>query len=302
MRLRHIEVFQAIRQAGSISGAAQLLHISQPAVTKTLQHAESQLGFALFLRVKGKLLVTPEALELEREVNKVTASVDGVRRLAQNLRHQPGQTLRIGATPALAFSLLPTLIGEWTRRYPGTTCELASQHSQEPVQNLFMREIDIGLTLRYPDHPGLNVQPLAQSFLVALAPRDYWTPQQQTLPLPVEELSDAPLIGLSHADPLFAQLGLYLNTIDPPPRTAIRVQTYSLASALVASGTGLAVVDPFTALSAPTERTAIRTLTPSWPVTLFAMTRANEPHPHILDSLIALLGEQARHLLASIRQ
>ncbi|MDT9646790.1 LysR family transcriptional regulator, partial [Pseudomonas sp. JV245A] len=53
MRLRHIEIFQAIRQTGSISGAAQLLHVSQPAVTKVLQHAELQLGFPLFLRVRG---------------------------------------------------------------------------------------------------------------------------------------------------------------------------------------------------------------------------------------------------------
>jgi DNA-binding transcriptional LysR family regulator len=70
--LRHIEIFQAIRQTGSVSAAAQLLHVSQPAVTKVLQHAEQQLGFPLFLRVRGKLQATPEALELEREVDKVT--------------------------------------------------------------------------------------------------------------------------------------------------------------------------------------------------------------------------------------
>ena len=61
MRLRHIEVFHAIMQAGTISGAAQLLHISQPAVTKVLQHCELQLGMALFDRVRGKLYPTPEA-------------------------------------------------------------------------------------------------------------------------------------------------------------------------------------------------------------------------------------------------
>ena len=45
MRLRHIEVFQAIRQTGSVSAAAQLLHVSQPAVSKVLQPAEQRLGF-----------------------------------------------------------------------------------------------------------------------------------------------------------------------------------------------------------------------------------------------------------------
>ncbi|MEB0042586.1 MULTISPECIES: LysR substrate-binding domain-containing protein [unclassified Pseudomonas] len=302
MRLRHIEIFQAIRQAGSISGAAQLLHVSQPSVTKVLQHAEAQLGFALFQRIKGKLVITPEALALEREVSKVTVSLDGVRRLAESLRREPGQTLRIGATPTLASSLLPALIGEWCRRFPDTSCELASLHSHELVQNLFMREIDVALTFQHPEHPGLEVRPVAQSFLVVLAPKDYWPSPEIDRPLMIDALADAPLIGLSHTDPLFAQLDLYLAGINPPPRTAIRVQTYSLARALVESGAGLAIVDPFTALEGSPERKTIRKLVPPLPVTLYMMTRANEPNPHILESLNTLLKQQVLQLLATIKQ
>ena len=58
MRLRHVELFQAVLQTGSLTAAAELLHISQPAASKILQHAEQQLGFALFSRVRGKLLPT----------------------------------------------------------------------------------------------------------------------------------------------------------------------------------------------------------------------------------------------------
>lgn len=301
MRLRHIEIFQAIRQAGSISGAAQLLHVTQPSVTKVLQHAEAQLGFALFQRIKGKLVITPEALALEREVNKVTVSVEGVKRLAESLRREPGQTLRIGATPALASSLLPRLIGEWCRLYPNTSCELSSLHSQELVQNLFMHEIDVALTFQHPEHPGLNVRPVVESTLMVLAPKDYWPESELISPLSIEALADAPLIGLSHSDPLFAQLGLYLAGVNPPPRTAIRVQTYSLARALVESGSGMAIVDPFTALEASPERTCARKLTPSWPITLYMTTRANESDPHILESMIRLLERQVLTLLAKIR-
>lgn len=50
MRLRHIEVFQAIVQTGSISAAARLLNVSQPNISRVLNHAEQQLGFALFER------------------------------------------------------------------------------------------------------------------------------------------------------------------------------------------------------------------------------------------------------------
>ena len=297
MRLRHIEIFQAIRQTGSISAAAQLLHVSQPAVTKVLQHAEQQLGFPLFLRVRGKLQATPEALELEREVDKVSESLQGVRRLAQSLRREPGHSLRIGATPALALSLLPPAIHEWTARYPDIACELSSDHSRELVQKLLMREIDLALTLNFAGHPGLTTQVLANGALVALASKGYWTEAQTRKPLPLAELAGAPLIGLSSAAPLAAKLDSYLEKVDPPPRVSLSVQTYSLARAMVESGAGLTVIDPFTALGASTATTRIRTLTPPLPITLYALTRADEPPPHMLANLLQIFGERARELL-----
>ncbi|UZD95049.1 LysR family transcriptional regulator [Pseudomonas corrugata] len=294
MRLRHIEIFQAIRQAGSISGAAQLLHVSQPAVTKVLQHAEQQLGFALFLRVRGKLQATPEALELEREVDKVSESLQGVRRLAQSLRREPGHNLRIGATPALALSPLPAAIHQWTRRYPDIVCELSSAHSRELVQNLLMREIDVALTLQPPDHPGLKAQTLASGVLVALAPKGHWSDAAVGKPMSLQELAGAPLIGLSSADPLSARLDGYLEAVAPAPRISIAVQTYSLARAMVESGAGMAVIDPFTALGASKTSTAIRPLSPPLPISLYAVTRANEAPAHTLGTLLEIFANQAQ--------
>jgi DNA-binding transcriptional LysR family regulator len=297
MRLRHIEIFQAIRQTGSVSAAAQLLHVSQPAVTKVLQHAELQLGFPLFLRVRGKLLPTPEALALESEVEKVTESLQGVRRLAKSLRREPGQSVRIGAIPALALSLMPPAILEWTRDYPTIACELSSDHSRELVQKLLMREIDLALTLNFSGHPGLTTQVLANGVLVALASKGYWPDAEMSKPLPLAALAGAPLIGLSSADPLAAKLDSYLENIDPAPRVTIAVQTYSLARAMVESGAGLTVIDPFTALGASTATTCIRTLTPPLPITLYALTRADEPPPHMLANLLQIFGKRARELL-----
>ena len=301
MRLRHIEIFQAIRQTGSISAAAQLLHVSQPAVSKVLQHAELQLGFPLFLRVRGKLQPTPEALLLEREVEKVSESLQGVQRLAESLRRSPGHRLRIGSTPALTLSLLPPVISEWTRRYPDISCELASAHSRELVQNLLMRELDVALTFKLPDHPGLKARALAHGVLVALAPRGYWPDESEGVALALHELADAPLIGLSNADPLFARLDSYLKTIEPPPRISIAVQTYSLARAMVESGAGLAVIDPFTALGASRASTLIRPLSPALPITLYALTRADEAPAHTLEGLLELFAERAGEQLQRLQ-
>lgn len=64
MRPRQLEIFTAVMRAGTVTGAARLLNISQPALSQTLMHAEDELGFALFERVKGRLRPTPEAVEL----------------------------------------------------------------------------------------------------------------------------------------------------------------------------------------------------------------------------------------------
>ena len=68
MRLKQIEAFHAVMLTGSVSGAARLLHVTQPAITQTLQHAELQLGYALFTREGRRLTPTHEARQLFPEV------------------------------------------------------------------------------------------------------------------------------------------------------------------------------------------------------------------------------------------
>lgn len=301
MRLRHIEIFQAIRQAGSISGAAEFLHVSQPSVTKVLQHAEAQLGFALFRRVKGKLLITPEAQALEMEVRKVTTSLEGVRRLAESLRQMPTETLRIGATPALASSLLPRVVASWLQRHENSRFELSSLHSQELVQNLFMREIDLALTFRHPEHPGLDVIPVITGDLLLLNPIGHKF-NSASKPVDISELASEQLIGVSSIDPMFSQLGSYLANVEPSPQTAVRVQTYSLARSLVESGVGVAIVDPFTAYESNSSRSKIAKLNPPCSVTLYAMKRANEPESQSFKALLQILNDQATAILNALNE
>ena len=66
MRLRQIEVFHAIYTSGSMTNAASVLNVSQPSVSKVLAHAEQQLGYLLFDRVKGKLVATPGSAQAFR--------------------------------------------------------------------------------------------------------------------------------------------------------------------------------------------------------------------------------------------
>ncbi|WP_240447887.1 LysR substrate-binding domain-containing protein, partial [Pseudomonas aeruginosa] len=86
-----------------------------------------------------------------------------------------------------------------------------------------------------------------------------------------------------------------------PPQVKIAVQTYALARALVEAGAGLALVDPFTALGADPHSTAIRPLSPAFPVTLYAITRADETPPHTLAPLLRMLARQAEERLRAVQ-
>ena len=300
MRLRHIEVFHAVMQAGTISGAAQLLHISQPAVTKVLQHCELQLGMALFDRVRGKLYPTPEAERLFVEIDKLNRDLVSIRRLAANLRSGESEQVRLVATPALGAFVIPMAMTQWCRAYPTGHCSLATNHTREIVSALLLGEADLALSLQDPRHPGIKAESLASGPMMALCPNG--SPEAAgSGPLPIADIQTE-LIGLAGSDPL-GNVVLHAGEAQGMQlHSRITVQTYQLARSLVEAGVGMTVVDPFTAASADRSRVRLRQLQPAIPVQLFLLTAANAPLGQAARRLVKYLGEAARDNLLSLQE
>lgn len=297
MHLRHIEVFQAILQTGSITAAADLLNISQPAASKTLKHAEQQLGFKLFNRVRGKLQPTDEARILRNRTESLSADLQSLRRLAGNLRRGAEETLRVVSTPALAQQLLPLALSQWRKTYADVACELATQHSVEMVQRLLVREADLGLTLQLVEHPGLSCELLAQGSMQLIAPADWWSNEQCAQPVSLQDLAGAPLIGLDTRDALGGLIREHLQALQPAPLINTWVQTYQLAGTLVAAGQGMALVDPLTARAATTAGVQVRVVEPTLMVGLYLLRRVGEDTPRAQQSLIEHLSKIAIQLM-----
>ena len=298
MRLRHIEVFHAIMQAGTISGAAQLLHISQPAVTKVLQHCELQLGMALFDRVRGKLYPTPEAERLYVEIDKLNRDLVSIRRLAANLRGGESEQVRLVATPTLAATLVPPAMTQWCKAYPLSQCSLATNHTREIVSSLLLGEADMALSLQDPRHPGIKAEALASGTMTAVCPID--SPEGRgTGPLTIAEI-ESEVIGLAGDDPLANVLHNASEAQGTPLRCRLTVQTYQLARALVEAGVGMTVVDPFTAASADRKTVRLRPFVPAMSVQVFLLTASSAPLAQTARKLVKYIGEAARQQLASL--
>ena len=128
MRLRQIEVFHAIYTTGSMTNAAAMLNVSQPSISKVLAHAEQQLGYRLFDRVKGKLIPTPEAHQLFVHVKAVYKDVDQLRHVASNIKEAGAGRIRVAGTPAFGLEVLPKAVASFQREHPGTVFEIETLH------------------------------------------------------------------------------------------------------------------------------------------------------------------------------
>ena len=298
MRLRYIELFHAILTSGSITGAAKLLDISQPAASKALQHAEDQLGFALFSRVSGRIQPTQQAQLLRDRIENIIQEVQELERLTTNMS-QPGNCpLRVTCTPTLAQVLLPSAIVLLRKSFPDVTVELSTEHSAAMCESVGLRETDIGLTLQDTGHQNLRQRVLCRGQVMVIAPPGWWPLAEVAQPVPIGALASQSLIGITVRDALGSMLQSHLAKVDPAPRSTVAVQTYQLARSLVAKGEGLALVDPFTARCGDANSVQMRPLKPSIEVVLYAMHRPDNPLNRVQKRFLHLVRQLARGMLA----
>ncbi|TOD37006.1 LysR family transcriptional regulator [Vibrio parahaemolyticus] len=244
MNLRQLEVFYAIMQAGTVSGAARLLHVSQPNVTRVLAHTEQQLSFALFERVKGRLVPTQEAKALLPEAEKVYQQLGQFRSLTNKVK-QGTQHLRVGAPPVLAAHLLAPTVALLSKEH-GISFELLTANRDELCSGLLKHELDVAIAFGEETPPAIMGHVLLKENLALIAPKSAAIPAEKTVIL--EELisHDLPIIGLDSRDPLGLLLHQTLSARDEHYQHAITVRSYSAAAELVKHQAGFAIVDPWT--------------------------------------------------------
>ncbi|MGN7441943.1 LysR substrate-binding domain-containing protein [Pseudomonas sp. FP215] len=296
MRLRHIEVIQAILQTGHLGTAAEWLQLPVGEVDATLKDAEQQLGFMLFASVRGRLQATRETLELQAQITALYEALEPLQRLASRLKHHHAPPLRALCTPPLANQLLPQSIAALRRRFQDMPCNLSSQPTGQIINSLLLHEADVGLSLHDPEHLQIQSTVLAQGKLQLLAPHGWLKPKQKYIAL--QDLAGQSLIGLEGHDPLSRLLDAKLQALRPLPVVQTRVQTYPMMRGLVEAGEGLAIVDPFTAFGAQESGLDTCPLSPPIPVSLYALTLKNAASTPALNALLEIVAQKAQALLA----
>lgn len=193
LSLRQLVVFREVMRCGSVSGAAKVLHRTQPALSAMLASMEAELGFQLFVRKGNRLIPKPEAHFFREEVERVLDSfTQAVRLMGDVSRLETGQ-LRIACMPAASFFLVPQLIAEFARRRPQVRISLQSSPSTVVHDWVASQQFDLGIAEVPRERDSLAVETIETECVCAVPADD---PLAQRRVLTPKDLSGRPMASM----------------------------------------------------------------------------------------------------------
>lgn len=169
---RRLQVFHTVAKQLSFTKAAELLFMTQPAVTFQVKQLEEQFNTRLFERSHGKISLTPAgelALDYAERILNLTAEMEA--RISE-LTGQVSGPLLIGASTTIAEYMLPKLLGEFKRNHPETQARLTVANSETIENKVADHTLDIGLIEAPSHHPHLITQVCCEDELVMICAVD----------------------------------------------------------------------------------------------------------------------------------
>lgn len=273
MNPRQIEAFRAVVQLGSMTNAATLLAISQPAVSRLIRDLEAYLGLPLFRREGNRLLPTYEALVLFEEVDLHYRGFTRIEQVARDLREKTVGSLSIAATHSLATFFLTDVTAHFLSERPSISVNIGSFHSSLISERVAIRQFDIGLAQISGDYPGVTIISLPLPPAVCILHKDH--PLAVYDVLTPQLLAERDFISLGHRSPLRARVDALFSELGIERKQHIQVDAASTVCGLVSRGLGVSIVDPFAASAAGTQDVVVKPFSPVIPFEVAAVVPAH---------------------------
>lgn len=258
MNMRHVEAFRAVMIAGSVVGAAKMLSVTQPGVSRTIALLEIRLGYALFHRSGRRLVPTSEAEALYREVEHLYVGIDRITQVAYDIKHHRAGALRLATLPALAQWLVPAVIARFMKTRPRVRIFVQTLPSNQIAELVGTRQFDLGIIELPMSKSGVKAFPLPSAPIVVLLPAGHRLEKAKVLKM--ADLGEERLVLPSPQSYLRYQIDDALNAAGLTPEVIAETPTSPLICALVAEGAGVGLVSAWAPLPVPDSRVVIKPL------------------------------------------
>lgn len=261
LNLRQIEVFHAIMIAGSLSGAARMLCVSQPAVSRVLATAESRLRILMFERVRGRLQPTPEAHRLFSEVESILEGVRRFNALAVDLVGGSQGELSLVSSPSFSEWLIPVAIKRFRARYPDVRIKYRPLPFDSLLPHVLLGHADLAIS-SMPPPPSANAaaRAIGHSFIECAMPERH--PLAQAEAVSAADLVGQTFIGYGRDTPFGRLTADFFAASGLPLRADIEIRSTPEAMGLVREGVGVALIEAFGARRPVTDGVVLKPLVP----------------------------------------
>jgi DNA-binding transcriptional LysR family regulator len=259
LNLRQIEAFKAVIENGSISSAAQIVHISQPAMSKLIAHFEADTGLKLFDRLKGRLAPTECGMRLYKEINRIFAGVRQVENAAEAIRREEGGKLVVGVMHALSGSFIQRAMTGFLKDRRNMFCSVQSLGSVWIVDWLVARKLDVGLVSARIENPYVTLEPLMEHPLVCIMALDH--PLAAKSQIEPQDLDQCPFIGFNPEGDIGHRVEVMFEARGVKPQIVLVTNAAPTLCEFVAAGLGVSLIHPLM-LSGLEHRLTVRRFAP----------------------------------------
>jgi DNA-binding transcriptional LysR family regulator len=261
MRVTEIETFRALMSSGSARKAAALLGVTQPAISQSLKRLETEAGFALFQRLRGRLHPTPEAKALLVEVERVFVGMGAIEHRIKSLREFGVDQLQVACYPAFGLGFMPRCLkqlmasaGKGTR--PQVSLQVLS--SKEVKDRVVSGLADFGLMADEVSVDGLDPTTFAKFPGVVVMKKGH--PLARHKQIRPEQLAELPFLALNPEDASRQRLEAKLAEHSVSLSVSVHTPYAASVCEMALHGLGVGIVNPITALDYADRGLVVRKL------------------------------------------
>jgi LysR family hydrogen peroxide-inducible transcriptional activator len=282
LTLKQLRYFEALARHRHFGRAAEVCAISQPALSMQIKELEAALGTPLFERGARQLRLTGFGEEFALRVGGILRSVDELGDLARAAQDRLAGRLRLGVIPTVAPYLLPTIIAEFTRRYPGLDIHLRETLTGKLLGELAEGRLDTAIVALPISEPTLSETPLFSEDFVLVRPAE-----DAGLPVPDRErLREMRLLLLEEGHCFRDQALSFCNMQSSLPRELLDGSSLSTLVQMVGAGIGVTLI-PEMAVPVETRSASV------------SIARFNAPQP---SRTIGMIWRKTSPLAAQLLQ
>lgn len=257
MDFRQLYYFKEIVKQGSISKAAEVLHIAQPPLSQLLKKLETDLGTTLIHRYRQKWEITATGEILYQYANQMLMQIQDVKQQIQEIEQGIGGTVSIGVSSTCS-NMLIDYVSTFRTQYPNVKIKIVTGNSEELLKRLEQREIDVALLLRLGDSEQYEMKILKKQPTAVIIPSS-WATSFSSQHVTIEQIAQFPFImlgameGLSFNEDLFKVFDEH----QVKPNIIIECKDIRMVVALVSRGLGLSVIPRMDYTSSFLEHTTL---------------------------------------------